>query len=93
MSATRAISLAAACLATTSAFALEQGDYRFNGFGTAAITHLGGDEHVYGIQGQTNDSWRGDQLSKLPKASLGPSRTVGNLNWNGCTSPGRRMTT
>jgi hypothetical protein len=65
MSATRAISLAAACLATTSAFALEQGDYRFNGFGTAAITHLGGDEHVYGIQGQTNDSWRGDQLSKL----------------------------
>ncbi|WP_150304391.1 porin [Pseudomonas saliphila] len=57
----------AVCLASTSAMALEPGEYRFNGFGTAAITHLGGadDAKGYGIQGQTTDAWRGDQLSKL----------------------------
>lgn len=56
-----------ACLASTSAFALDQGDYRFNGFGTAGITRLGGEDagRSYGVNGQTNDSWRGDQLSKL----------------------------
>ena len=54
-------------LASTPVFALEQGEYRFNGFGTAGITHLGGedDSRDYGINGQTNDDWRGDQLSKL----------------------------
>lgn len=67
MTAVRVIGLAAACLAATPAFALEQGDYRFNGFGTVGFTHLGGEDEgrSYGIQGQTNDSWRGDQLSKL----------------------------
>ncbi|WP_120994257.1 porin [Stutzerimonas urumqiensis] len=67
MSAVRVLGLAAACLAASPAFALEQGEYRFNGFGTVGITHLGGEDdgRAYGIQGQTNDSWRGDQLSKL----------------------------
>lgn len=67
MPAFRVIGLAAACLAITPAFALEQGDYRFNAFGTAAVTYLGGEAEGrnYGINGQTTDSWRGDQLSKL----------------------------
>lgn len=57
----------AICLASTSAVALEQGEYRFNGFGTAAISHVGGagDAKSYGYQGRTTDSWRGDQLSRL----------------------------
>ncbi len=57
----------AICLASTSAFALDQGEYRFNGFGTAAISRIGGadDAKGYGVSGQTTDSWRGDQLSKL----------------------------
>jgi hypothetical protein len=67
MTAVRVIGLAAACLAASPAFALDQGDYRFNGFGTLGATHLGGEDdgRSYGIQGQTNDSWRGDQLSRL----------------------------
>jgi len=62
----RALGLAA-CLASSPAFALNQGEYRFNGFGTVGVTHLGGEDagRSYGINGQTNDSWRGDQLSKL----------------------------
>lgn len=57
----------AACLSATPALALDQGDYRFNGFGTLGFTHLGGeaDGRSYGMQGQTTDSWRGDELSKL----------------------------
>ena len=57
----------AACLSATPALALDQGDYRFNGFGTVGFTHLGGeaDGRSYGMQGQTTDSWRGDELSKL----------------------------
>lgn len=56
----------AVCLASSGAFAVEQGEYQFNGFGTVGITHMGGeDDYDYGIQGQTNDGWRGDQLSKL----------------------------
>jgi hypothetical protein len=55
------------CIAGAPAFALDQGEYSLNGFGTAAITRLGGasDAKGYGIHGQTTDSWRGDQLSKL----------------------------
>lgn len=54
------------CLASLPVLAVEQGEYRVNGFGTAGITHMGGESHLdYGIQGQTNDGWRGDQLSKL----------------------------
>jgi len=62
----RALTLAA-CLASTPVFALDKGEYRFNGFGTAGITRLGGEDsgRSYGINGQTNDSWRGDQLSKV----------------------------
>lgn len=54
------------CLASAPVFAVEQGDYSVNGFGTLGITHLGGESDLdYGMQGQTNDGWRGDQLSKL----------------------------
>lgn len=58
MIALRAIGMAAACLAASSAFALGQGEYRFNGFGTLGMTYLGGEEdgRSYGIQGQTTDS-------------------------------------
>ncbi len=56
----------AVCLASLPALAVEQGEYQFNGFGTVGITHMGGESDLdYGIQGQTNDGWRGDQLSKL----------------------------
>lgn len=75
----RVITLAA-CIASTSAFAIDQGEYRFNGFGTAGITHLGGEDdgRSYGINGQTNDSWRGDQLSKLGgQFQYGLTDTVG----------------
>lgn len=67
-------------LASSSAFALEQGDYQFNGFGTVGITHLGGEDdgRSYGITGQTTDSWRGDQLSKFgAQLSYGLTDTVG----------------
>jgi hypothetical protein len=64
---TRFLGAAAICLATAPAFALDQGEYRFNAFGTLGLTYLGGEEdgRSYGIQGQTTDSWRGDELSKL----------------------------
>ncbi|SDT90281.1 hypothetical protein [Halopseudomonas salegens] len=57
----------AACLAATPIFALEQGEYRFNGFGTVGFNHLGGEEEGtgFGVEGQTKTSWRGDELSKL----------------------------
>ncbi|MBU0813402.1 MAG: hypothetical protein KKH69_17620, partial [Gammaproteobacteria bacterium] len=80
MTAVRVIGLAAVCLATTQAFALEQGEHRLNGFGTVGVTHLGGEDEgrSYGVQGQTNDSWRGDQLSKLgAQLSYGVTDTVG----------------
>lgn len=56
----------AVCLASLPALAVEQGEYQFNGFGTLGVTHMGGESDLdYGMQGQTNDGWRGDQLSKL----------------------------
>lgn len=57
----------AACLVATPTFALEQGEYRFNGFGTVGFTHLGGEEEGtgFGAEGQTTTSWRGDEVSKL----------------------------
>ncbi|AMM02876.1 MULTISPECIES: hypothetical protein [Pseudomonas] len=57
----------AGLIATTPAMALDQGDYQFNGFGTAGLTHLGGEDkgRSFGISGQTTDAWRGDQLSRL----------------------------
>lgn len=62
----RALGLAG-LIASTPAMALEQGEYRFNGFGTAGVTHLGGEDNgrSFGINGQTTDAWRGDQLSRL----------------------------
>ncbi|GBC58589.1 hypothetical protein PSNTI_40880 [Stutzerimonas stutzeri] len=80
MTALRVAGLAAVCLAATPAFALEQGEHRFNGFGTVGFTHLGGEDdgRSYGIQGQTNDSWRGDQLSKFgAQLSYGITDTLG----------------
>jgi hypothetical protein len=70
----------AICLASTSAFALEQGEPLINGFGTVGVTHLGGEDdgRGYGISGQTTDSWRGDQLSKFgAQLSYGITDTVG----------------
>ncbi|WP_052081067.1 porin [Pseudomonas sp. ML96] len=54
-------------IASTPAVALEQGEYQLNGFGTAGLTHLGGEDQgrSFGVSGQTTDSWRGDQLSRL----------------------------
>ncbi|KAA8554013.1 MULTISPECIES: hypothetical protein [Pseudomonas] len=80
MISTRVLSIAALCVASSPAFALDQGDYRFNGFGTLGVTHLGGadDSHGYGITGQTTDHWRGDQLSKLGgQLQYGITDTVG----------------
>ncbi|EKM94801.1 hypothetical protein C211_15585 [Stutzerimonas degradans] len=80
MTALRVAGLAAICLAATPAFALEQGEHRFNGFGTVGVTHLGGEDdgRSYGINGQTNDSWRGDQLSKFgAQLSYGLTDRVG----------------
>jgi len=80
MTALRVAGLAAVCLAATPAFALEQGEHRFNSFGTVGFTHLGGEDdgRSYGIQGQTNDSWRGDQLSKFgAQLSYGITDTLG----------------
>lgn len=80
MTALRVAGLAAICLAATPAFALEQGEHRFNGFGTVGVTHLGGEDdgRSYGINGQTNDSWRGDQLSKFgAQLSYGLTDSVG----------------
>ena len=70
----------AICLASTTVYALEQGEYRFNGFGTVGFTHLGGEDEgrSYGISGQTTDSWRGDQLSKFGgQFSYGLTDTLG----------------
>jgi len=70
----------AICLASTSAFALEQGEALINGFGTVGVTHLGGEDdgRGYGLSGQTNDSWRGDQLSKFgAQLTYGVTDTVG----------------
>lgn len=70
----------AICLASTPAFALEQGEALINGFGTVGVTHLGGEDdgRGYGISGQTNDSWRGDQLSKFgAQLTYGVTDTVG----------------
>lgn len=57
----------AICMASTHAVALEQCEFHFNGFGTAGISRLGGADDAlgFGSSGQTTDSWRGDQLSKL----------------------------
>ncbi len=62
----RALGLAG-LIASTPALALEQGEYQFNGFGTAGLTHLGGETEgrSFGVNGQTTDAWRGDQLSRL----------------------------
>ncbi|WJN59160.1 hypothetical protein [Pseudomonas sp. SO81] len=70
----------AICLASTSAFALEQGEALINGFGTVGVTHLGGEDdgRGYGLSGQTKDSWRGDQLSKFgAQLTYGVTDTVG----------------
>lgn len=70
----------AICLASAPVFALEQGEYRLNYFGSVGITHLGGEDQgrSYGITGQTTDSWRGDQLSKFgAQLTYGLTDTLG----------------
>lgn len=61
------VGVAVALAFSSHALALEQGEHRFNGFGTIGFTHMGGeaDGRSYGIQGQTNDKIRGDAVSKL----------------------------
>lgn len=63
----RVFGLATAFLVATPAVALEQGEHRFNAFGTLGATYMGGEQdgRTYGAQGQTTDSWRGDELSRL----------------------------
>ncbi|MHD0644736.1 porin [Pseudomonas aeruginosa] len=58
------LALALAMASSSAAFALDQGDYKFNGFGTIGVSHLGGEDADYGINGQINDHWRGDAISK-----------------------------
>lgn len=70
----------AICLASAPVFALEQGEYRLNYFGSVGITHLGGEDQgrSYGVSGQTTDSWRGDQLSKFgAQLNYGLTDTLG----------------
>lgn len=64
---TRMIGLALLMASSSQVFALGQGETLANGFGSVGFTHLGGEHvsHGFGIQGQTTDSWRGDQLSKF----------------------------
>ncbi|MDT8429305.1 MAG: hypothetical protein RQ757_11110 [Pseudomonadales bacterium] len=54
------------CSVSFSASAMDAGEFSFNQFGTAGLSHLGGesDGQSFGIRGQTNDKWRGDQLSR-----------------------------
>lgn len=54
-------------LASSPLLAQDAGDFSFNGFGTLGISRLGGEDdgRSYGIQGQVNDRWRGDELSRL----------------------------
>lgn len=65
----RALAVSATLLVSLSppvSRALEQGEIRYNGYGTLGITHLGGEDGLdYGIRGQTTSGWRGDQLSKV----------------------------
>ena len=70
----------AICLGSAPVFALEQGEYRLNYFGSVGITHLGGEDQgrSYGVSGQTTDSWRGDQLSKFgAQLTYGLTDTLG----------------
>lgn len=76
----QAIGMLALFAASSPSQALDQGDTRFNGFGTLGITHLGGagDNHGYGVSAQTTDHWRGEQLSRLGgQFQYGLTDTVG----------------
>lgn len=54
-------------LVSLPGFANESGNLTFNGFGTLGVSRLGGEEsgRSYGTQGQVNDRWRGDELSRI----------------------------
>lgn len=62
-----AFSLLAAALFSGQALALDAGEYRFNGFGTLGFAKMYGDSkgYDYGINGQINDKFRGDAVSRL----------------------------
>lgn len=62
-----AVSLLLVILVSPALAADEVGGFTFNGFGTLGVSRLGGEEsgRSYGIQGQVNDRWRGDELSRL----------------------------
>lgn len=63
----RVILLLTAVLASPGLSAEQTGDFTFHGFGTLGLTRLGGEDNSrsYGIQGQVNQRWRGDELSRL----------------------------
>lgn len=54
-------------LASSSLFAEEHDRLTFHGFGSVGVSRLGGEEsgRSYGIHGQVNDRWRGDDLSRI----------------------------
>lgn len=54
-------------LVSPALMAEDAGDLIFNGFGTLGFSRLGGEDdgRSYGVQGQVNHRWRGDELSRL----------------------------
>lgn len=61
------LSVLASALISGQALALDAGEYRFNGFGTLGVTKMFGDSkgYDYGVNGQINNRWRGDAVSRL----------------------------
>src|SRR5690606_4909938 len=59
--------LLAFLLASPPLLAQTEDRFSFNGFGTVGVSRLGGEYsgRSYGIQGQVNDRWRGDDLSRI----------------------------
>lgn len=60
------LAVVVASLASLPLMALEQGDYKFNAFGTLGVSLLNGEDYTqYGTQGQIQDKWTGEQDTKL----------------------------
>jgi len=60
------LAAAIATLVSLPVLALEQGEYKFNAFGTLGVSNFGGEENIqYGSQGQIQDKWTTEQDSKL----------------------------
>lgn len=60
------LAITVATLVSLPVMALEQGEYKFNAFGTLGISNFGGEENIqYGSQGQIEDKWSALQDSKM----------------------------